>query len=77
MRNSVFTYIDTAYLLNLLYLKGHKYRHAFGGKGTQGIYLSMPYGNNRIESVKLLVFHNRKLTKVFPSRSKQGFGIGI
>ena len=70
MGDSIFTYIYTAYLLNLLHLKGYKYRHAFGGKGTQGVYLSMPYGNNRIESVKLLLFHNRKLTKVFTSRSK-------
>ena len=68
VRDGIFSEIDTAYLLDLLYLEGHKYRKTFRCQSTQSI--DFPNADRQccIQRVELLIFHRSKLTQMFSCR---------
>ena len=54
MGNGVFSEENTALVLNLLYLKGHKYRKAFGGESAERIDFSGADRQRCVQAVELL-----------------------
>ena len=61
MGNGVLPEVDAAPVHDLLHLEGHEHGQTLGGQGAEGVDLPCPDGQDRVQTVDLLVFQHRQL----------------
>ena len=59
--NGVLSEVDAAPVHDLLHLEGHEHGLTLGGQGAEGVDLPCPDGQDRVQTVDLLVFQHRQL----------------
>ena len=59
--NGVLSEVDAAPVHDLLHLEGHEHGQTLGGQGAEGVDLPCPDGQDRVQTVDLLVFQHRQL----------------
>ena len=77
VRDGVFSEINTALVLHLLYLERHKHRKAFGSESTKRIDFSCTDRENRIQAVELLELQNGKLAHMLSCNGQHRFGVAV
>ena len=77
MRNGIFSEIDTTFVLDLLHLKGHKYRLRLRGKRAKGIDLSGSNRQDRIQSIHLLIFEHCHLAHLLTGQREDLVSIHV
>ena len=61
MGNGVLSEVDAAPVHDLLHLEGHEHGQTLGGQGAEGVDLPGADGQDRVQTVDLLVFQHRQL----------------
>ena len=61
MGDGILPKVDAAPVHDLLHLEGHEHGQAFGGQGAESVNLPCPDGQDRVQTVDLLVFQYRQL----------------
>ena len=69
--------VNAALVHDLLHLKGHEHGNALSGQGSEGIDLACADGQNRVQTVHLLILKNCHLAHPFPGCGKNGFRIRV
>ena len=77
MGNGIFAIIDAALIHDLLHLERNENRKALRGEGTHGINLANTDGQNRVQTVLLLVLQHSQLTHMLSRRGEDGFGVQV
>ena len=75
--DNILTVVNTVLVVNILNSERNKHCKALGCKGSEGINFPCTVWHNGIESVHLLKFKNRKLTKMLSRCCEQRFCIII
>ena len=73
--NGIFTEVNSALIHDLLHLKGHQYRQALRGEGSERVDFSRPDGEHRIQAIRLLIFQRCHLAHVLSRRRQHRFRI--
>lgn len=75
--NGVFPKVDTAFVHDLLHLKGHEYREAFRGQSAEGVEFPGANGQDCIQTVHLLIFEDGHLAHPLPGSGENGIRIRV